>query len=62
VPHIDADAATHSFGLVLDQDFANLPGVQRGLHSDSLEHITVSAQEIRVVAFHETIERYIATA
>ena len=62
VPHIDADAATHSFGLVLDQDFANLPGVQRGLHSDSLEHITVSAQEIRVVALHETIDRYIATA
>src|SRR5207253_700697 len=41
VAHVDADGATTSFGKVLDQDFANLPGVQRGLHSDLLSKVTL---------------------
>lgn len=37
--------------LILQQDFANVPGVQKGLHSAGLKHITVSKQEV---------DRYIA--
>jgi phenylpropionate dioxygenase-like ring-hydroxylating dioxygenase large terminal subunit len=51
-----------SFGRVLDQDFENLPGVQRGLHSDALEFITLSAQEIRVAHVHEAIDEMLARA
>ena len=49
-----------SFGRVLDQDFANLPGVQRGLHSDGLDFITLSAQEVRVAALHAAIDDYLS--
>lgn len=48
-----------SFGRVLDQDFANLPGVQRGLHSDGLEFCTISAQEVRIAALHAAIDQYL---
>lgn len=51
-----------SFGRVLDQDFANLPGVQRGLHSDGLEFVTLSAQEIRVAALHTAIDEYLSAS
>lgn len=49
-----------SFGRVLDQDFSNLPGVQRGLHSDGLDFVTLSAQEVRIVALHAAIDGYLA--
>lgn len=48
-----------SFGRVLDQDFANLPGVQRGLHSDGLEVVTISAQEVRIAALQSAIDAYL---
>lgn len=48
-----------SFGRVLDQDFANLPGVQRGLHSDGLDFCTISAQEVRIAALHAAIDDYL---
>lgn len=51
-----------SFGRVLDQDFANLPGVQRGLHSDGLEFITLSAQEVRVAALHAAIDHHLGAS
>jgi hypothetical protein len=60
VPHVEADAATTSFGRVLDQDFANLPGVQRGLHSDLLREVTLLASEIRIVHLHRVLDRYLA--
>jgi hypothetical protein len=34
--------------------------VQRGLHSDALEFITLSAQEIRVAHVHEAIDEMLA--
>lgn len=58
--HVEADAATTSFGRVLDQDFANLPGVQRGLHSDLLREVTLLASEIRIVHLHRVLDRYLA--
>jgi hypothetical protein len=59
VPHVEADAATTSFGRVLDQDFANLPGVQRGLHSHRLREVTLLTSEIRIVHLHRVLDRYL---
>jgi len=60
VPHVEADAATTSFGKVLDQDFANLPGVQRGLHSDGLSEVTLLTSEVRIAHLHRVLDRYLA--
>jgi choline monooxygenase len=60
VPHVEADAATTSFGRVLDQDFANLPGVQRGLHSDLLREVTLLTSEVRIVHLHRVLDRCLA--
>ncbi|HEV7862763.1 MAG TPA: SRPBCC family protein [Acidimicrobiia bacterium] len=60
VPHSEADAATTSFGKVLDQDFANLPGVQRGLHHDLLDEVTLLTSEVRIVHLHRVLDRYLA--
>jgi choline monooxygenase len=60
VPHVEADPATTSFGKVLDQDFANLPGVQRGLHSDLLSEVTLLTSEVRIVHLHRVLDRYLA--
>ena len=59
VPHTEADPATTSFGKVLDQDFANLPGVQRGLHHDQLAEVTLLTSEVRIVHLHRVLERYL---
>ena len=48
-----------SFGQVLDQDFANLPRVQRGMHSASLTHVTLSFQETRVIHVHTIVDEYL---
>jgi phenylpropionate dioxygenase-like ring-hydroxylating dioxygenase large terminal subunit len=45
------------FGLVLNQDFALLQRVQRGLHQPGLTHLTLSAEECRVVNFHRNLDR-----
>ena len=60
VAHVEADAATTSFGKVLDQDFANLPGVQRGLHHDRLGEVTLLTSEVRIAHLHRVLDRYLA--
>jgi phenylpropionate dioxygenase-like ring-hydroxylating dioxygenase large terminal subunit len=45
------------FGLVLNQDFALLQRVQRGLHQPGLTHLTLSSDECRVINFHRTLDR-----
>ncbi|MEE2768619.1 MAG: aromatic ring-hydroxylating dioxygenase subunit alpha [Actinomycetota bacterium] len=49
-----------SLGLVLDQDFENLPRVQKGLHSDHLENITISGQEVRVAHVHTVVDQFLS--
>lgn len=44
-------------GLIADQDFENLPGVQRGMHSSSFDSLVLSEQEERVLAFHAEIDK-----
>jgi choline monooxygenase len=60
VAHVDVDTATTSFGKVLDQDFANLPGVQRGLHHDRLAEVTLLTSEVRIAHLHRVLDRYLA--
>ena len=62
VPNIWVDQGAGSFGQVLDQDFENLPRVQRGMHSTSLQHVTLSFQEARVIHVHRAIDQLLAAS
>jgi phenylpropionate dioxygenase-like ring-hydroxylating dioxygenase large terminal subunit len=46
-------------GLVLTQDIAVLAGLQRGLHQPGLTHLTLSAEERRVINMHRNLEHYL---
>ena len=48
-----------SIGLVLDQDAANLPGVQAGMHSAGFPGLWIGAQELRIRHFHKVLEDYV---
>ena len=48
-----------SIGLVLDQDAANLPGVQAGMHSRGFKGIWAGKQELRIRHFHKVLDDYI---
>ena len=58
---IDADVATvrKNIGEVISQDFANIVRVQRGLHADALEHVTLTANEVRIRWFHDALDGYL---
>ncbi len=44
------------FGMVLNQDFALLQRAQRGLHQPGMTHLTLSAEECRIINFHRNLE------
>ncbi|GAB3216720.1 aromatic ring-hydroxylating oxygenase subunit alpha [Mycolicibacterium hippocampi] len=46
-------------GLVLSQDIAVLPGLQRGLHQPGLTHVVLSNEERRIINMHRNLERYL---
>ena len=47
-------------GMVIDQDMANLPRIQRGLRAASHRHVTLSDyQEIRLRHFHARLDEYV---
>jgi phenylpropionate dioxygenase-like ring-hydroxylating dioxygenase large terminal subunit len=48
-----------SIGLVLDQDAANLPGVQAGMHSRGYKGLWLGKQETRIRHFHSTLDDYV---
>jgi choline monooxygenase len=58
-PTIVVDLSEQSMGQVLDQDFANLWKVQKGLHNSTLENVTFGSSEVRVVHFHNVLNRYL---
>jgi hypothetical protein len=51
-----------SIGLVLDQDAANLPNVQAGMHSRGFRGLWLGAQELRIRHFHEVLDGYLFPA
>jgi phenylpropionate dioxygenase-like ring-hydroxylating dioxygenase large terminal subunit len=48
-----------SIGLVLDQDAANLPGVQAGMHSKGYKGLWLGKQELRIRHFHKVMDEYL---
>ncbi len=48
-----------SIGLVLDQDAANLPNVQAGMHSRGFRGLWLGSQELRIRHFHQAIDDYL---
>ncbi len=48
-----------SIGTVLDQDAANLPGVQAGMHSAGFPGLWIGRQELRIRHFHKVIDDYV---
>ena len=48
-----------SIGLVLDQDAANLPGVQAGMNSAGFRGLWLGRQELRIRHFHKVLDDYI---
>lgn len=46
-------------GLVMTQDLAVLPGLQRGLHQPGYTHLVLSNEERRVINMHRNLERYL---
>ena len=48
-----------SIGLVLDQDAANLPGVQQGMHSAAYPGLWLGSQELRIRHFHKVLDDYL---
>jgi phenylpropionate dioxygenase-like ring-hydroxylating dioxygenase large terminal subunit len=48
-----------SIGLVLDQDAANLPNVQAGMHSRGFRGLWLGGQELRIRHFHKVIDDYL---
>ncbi len=46
-------------GLVLDQDAANLPGVQAGMHSRGFKGLWLGSQELRIRHFHKVLDSYV---
>jgi phenylpropionate dioxygenase-like ring-hydroxylating dioxygenase large terminal subunit len=51
-----------SIGLVLDQDAANLPNVQAGMHSSGFRGLWLGSQELRIRHFHKVIDDYLFPA
>jgi phenylpropionate dioxygenase-like ring-hydroxylating dioxygenase large terminal subunit len=58
-PHRHYKHGEKSIGLVLDQDAANLRGVQAGMHSAGFPGLWIGAQELRIRHFHKVIEDYV---
>jgi hypothetical protein len=48
-----------SIGLVLDQDAANLPNVQAGMHSRGFHGLWLGRQELRIRHFHKVVDDYL---
>ena len=49
------------FGPILDQDTANMPRVQTGLHTSMKPGVTLgNYQDIRIRHYHKTIDKYLA--
>ncbi|MDB5967866.1 MAG: hypothetical protein JWQ90_316 [Hydrocarboniphaga sp.] len=54
-----ADEGTRSYGMILDQDYANVVLTQRGIHSDGFEASRLSRQEVRIATMAKVIDRLI---
>jgi phenylpropionate dioxygenase-like ring-hydroxylating dioxygenase large terminal subunit len=51
--------ADTSLGQVMDQDVGIMRTAQRGLHQPALRHLTLSAEECRVINLHRNLEEWL---
>jgi phenylpropionate dioxygenase-like ring-hydroxylating dioxygenase large terminal subunit len=58
-PHRRWKHGEKGIGLVLDQDAANLPGVQAGMHSKGFRGLWLGKQELRIRHFHKVLDEYV---
>ena len=58
-PHKTWKHGDKTIGTVLDQDAANLPNVQAGMHSRGYKGLWIGRQELRIRHFHDVIDRYL---
>jgi phenylpropionate dioxygenase-like ring-hydroxylating dioxygenase large terminal subunit len=56
---VTAPADVADFGMVLNQDVAILPRVQRGMHQPGFTHLALSSEECRLINTHRNLERYL---
>jgi choline monooxygenase len=49
-----------SLGMVMDQDVGIMRTAQRGLHQPALSHLTLSAEECRVINLHRNLDEWLA--
>ncbi|MFK8031831.1 MAG: SRPBCC family protein [Gammaproteobacteria bacterium] len=57
--HRQYSGGEKSLGMVIDQDGANLPKVQKGMHSASYDGLWLGDLEVRIRHFHKTLESYL---
>jgi phenylpropionate dioxygenase-like ring-hydroxylating dioxygenase large terminal subunit len=56
----DRDERERTWGHILNQDFTNLPNIQRGLRAGGTRHIHLSGyQESRISTMHRELDRYL---
>lgn len=54
------DYKNHSFGLIVDQDLANMVRVQRGMRSRAFRHARPNpVQEMEIINMHRTLENFV---
>jgi choline monooxygenase len=51
-----------SFGFVMNQDVGIMKTAQRGLHQPGLKHLTLSAEECRVINLHRNLDEWCGVA
>lgn len=57
---VHRDLAGKSFGLIIDQDLANMAKVQKGMKSRAFRYARPNpVQEVEITNFHSTLERYV---
>jgi choline monooxygenase len=50
------------FGLVINQDVANLQFAQKGLHQPGFTHLALSGEECRIINLHRNLERFVGVS
>ena len=59
----DRDEREATWGHIVNQDFTNLPEIQRGLRAGGARHVRFSGyQESRIVTMHQELDRYLLDA
>ena len=57
-PHTAEIPPDTDLGFVMNQDVAIMKTAQRGLHQPGLEHLTLSAEECRIINLHRNLDEW----